>query len=67
MIECTTDVKLDNPVVLPASLAGIGYRVHGRFIKLIPVRVRMKDRKEVSSDSRNHDLLRDPISNGRHS
>ena len=62
-IESATDVKFDNPVVLPASLAGIGYRVRGRFIKLIPVRVRVKDPKKVSSNPRNDYLLRDPVGN----
>ena len=66
-IERTTDVKFDYPVVLPESLAGIGYRIHRRFIKLIPVRVRVKGPKEVSSDSRDHYLLCDPISNCGHS
>jgi hypothetical protein len=51
----------------PASLAGIGYRIHGRFIKLVPVRVWVEDPKEVSSDPRNYHLLRDPISNCGHS
>jgi hypothetical protein len=67
MIERTTDVKLDNPVVLPASLAGIGYRIRGRFIKLVPVRVRMKHPMEASSNPRHYDLLRDPVSNCWHS
>jgi hypothetical protein len=67
MIECTTDVKLDNPVVLPASLAGIGYRIHGRFIQLVPVRIRVKDPIEVFSDPRHYDLLRDSISYCGHS
>ena len=67
MIERTTDVKLDHPVVLPASLAGIGYRIHGRFIQLVPVRVRVKDPKEVSSDPRDYYLLRDPVGHCGHS
>jgi RNA-directed DNA polymerase len=41
---------LDTPVVLPASLPGHSYRVRGRFVKPIPVRVRMKEIFELSFD-----------------
>lgn len=61
-IERTTDVKLDTPVILPASLPGHGYRIRGRFIQPIPVRVWMKELFKLSFDSRLHNLLGDPVS-----
>jgi hypothetical protein len=67
LIERATDVALDNPIVRPTALSSRSYRIHGGFSSLIPVRVRVKDPIKVCSDSRHHDLLRDPVGNCGHS
>src|SRR6185312_7541425 len=66
-IERTTDVKLDAPVVLPASLPSHSYRIRGRFIEPIPVRVWMKEPFQLSFDSRLDDLLGDSVSDSGYS
>jgi hypothetical protein len=67
IVERTTDVEFDTPVVLPASFTGHSDRLHGGLLRSISVRVRMKEPFELAIDPRLHELLSDPISDSGYS
>jgi hypothetical protein len=64
VVEQTTDVVLENPVALPAALAGHRECVMGGFARAVPVGVGVKYRLQQRFQHQNHRRLGDPITHG---
>jgi hypothetical protein len=65
-VEEALDVEVENPVIAPAALAGLGHGIDCRLAGTVAVGVGMKDRLQDRLQITTDDLLSDAIGDGRH-
>src|SRR5260221_1163779 len=66
LVESRLDVKLNNPVILPATLARQGNRLFSRLARPVSIGIRMKYRIECRLDHELDNTLSNSIRHGGH-